>query len=168
MTQKVLMEFLERIFCHWIFETHSVSIPSWVFNHHFELALIESLGRHICTPVVFCLTNIVTSLTGDDNQLSPRKIFVNCPRCVYTCWTALAETIPSMVPLRGAINGSILPPSRSMKAWLTSRTVLSEYLFQKDIWKRVRIINLLEPVEDDYLRREGLSEFSTLQSFEKQ
>jgi len=77
MTQKVLMEFLERIFRHWIFETHSVSIPSWVFNHHFELALTESLGRHIGTPVVFYLTKTVILVTGDDNQISPPKNFFN-------------------------------------------------------------------------------------------
>jgi hypothetical protein len=75
MTQKDFLVFLERIFCHWIFEINSVSILIWVFNLHFELALTESLGRHNGAPPNFYTVSSFSTLTGDDNLLSPSRTF---------------------------------------------------------------------------------------------
>jgi len=77
MTQESLLRFLERIFCHWIFEIHSISIPYRVFKSPFESALTESLGQYNGAPPEFCMVSTYVAATGVDNQLSPSKLFLH-------------------------------------------------------------------------------------------
>jgi len=152
MTQKDLLRFLERVFCHWIFEIHSISIPYWVFKNPFEPNLTESLGRDDGAPPNF-YTSVTQSPQLEAKIDSRHKLFRTGGPQTYLCWTAPAVSIPKSGPSRAVISRFILVLSRSTKVWSISKTVLSECLSRRTIWKRILPTALSEPVNDDYLRR---------------
>jgi len=164
MTRKGLLKFLERIFCHWIFEIHSISIPCWVFKSPFESTLTESLGRDNGAPPNFYKVGNFSRQLG--SVIHSPQIFWNQRAQACICWTALAVSIPKSGPSRAVISRFILAPSRSTKVWSISKTVLSECLSRKTIWKRILPTALSEPVNDDYLRRGESLECSKLPELE--